>query len=84
MNRQCTSGLQSDVTVEIGEMSFHLHKVTLILNFLLKKIMKRGVISRDGGSIDVLVLDNEVLYFLNICSFLCSREVDCLRSLFQR
>lgn len=25
--RFCTTGLPSDVTVEVGEMSFHLHKV---------------------------------------------------------
>lgn len=25
--RHCTSGLPSDITVEIGELSFHLHKV---------------------------------------------------------
>lgn len=27
--RFCTSGLPSDIVVEVGEMSFHLHKVYL-------------------------------------------------------
>lgn len=28
--RFCTTGLPSDVTVEVGDMSFHLHKVIVL------------------------------------------------------
>ncbi|GFP83169.1 BTB/POZ domain-containing protein at5g03250 [Phtheirospermum japonicum] len=36
----CTSGLQSDVTIEIGEMSFHLHKFPLLSRSgLLEKLI---------------------------------------------
>lgn len=30
--RFCTTGLPSDVTVEVGEMTFHLHKVIILSN----------------------------------------------------
>lgn len=30
LSRFCTTGLPSDVTVEVGDMSFHLHKVICI------------------------------------------------------
>ncbi|KAL8516296.1 hypothetical protein ACS0TY_014814 [Phlomoides rotata] len=37
---QCTSGLQSDITIEIGEMSFHLHKFPLLSRSgLLEKLI---------------------------------------------
>ena len=28
VDRLCTTGLVSDVTIEVGDMKFHLHKVT--------------------------------------------------------
>lgn len=31
--RFCTTGLPSDIVVEVGEMSFHLHKVDLLTKF---------------------------------------------------
>jgi hypothetical protein len=46
--RFCTSGLPSDVTIEVGEMSFHLHKVhficlCLILNAVEHKKVKSHI-----------------------------------------
>ncbi|KAL1549427.1 BTB/POZ domain-containing protein [Salvia divinorum] len=46
---QCTSGLPSDVTVEIGEMSFHLHKFPLLSRSgLLEKLISE-LINADGS-----------------------------------
>ncbi|KAL7136655.1 hypothetical protein ABFS83_10G044400 [Erythranthe nasuta] len=46
---QCTSGLQSDVAIEIGEMSFHLHKFPLLSRSgLLEKLI--GEITTTDGS----------------------------------
>ncbi|GMP85018.1 hypothetical protein CsSME_00038331 [Camellia sinensis var. sinensis] len=51
----CTTGLPSDVTIEIGEMSFHLHKFPLLSRSgLLEK--RIGEFSSDDGSICVLQL----------------------------
>lgn len=33
--RFCTTGLPSDIVVEVGEMSFHLHKVTFLFTFVI-------------------------------------------------
>uniref|UniRef100_A0A7N1A0L0 Uncharacterized protein n=1 Tax=Kalanchoe fedtschenkoi TaxID=63787 RepID=A0A7N1A0L0_KALFE len=45
----CTSGLPSDVTVEIGEMSFHLHKFPLLSRSgLLEKLIEE--LSNEDGS----------------------------------
>ncbi|EPS74084.1 hypothetical protein M569_00668, partial [Genlisea aurea] len=47
---RCNSGLQSDVTIEIGEMSFHLHKFPLLSRSgLLEKMMGESIF-RDGFS----------------------------------
>uniref|UniRef100_A0A7N0RHS0 Uncharacterized protein n=1 Tax=Kalanchoe fedtschenkoi TaxID=63787 RepID=A0A7N0RHS0_KALFE len=44
----CTSGLPSDVTVEIGEMSFHLHKFPLLSRSgLLEKLIEE--LSNEDG-----------------------------------
>ncbi|XP_057779140.1 BTB/POZ domain-containing protein At5g03250 [Salvia miltiorrhiza] len=52
---QCTSGLQSDVTVEIGEMSFHLHKFPLLSRSgMLEKLISE--LSNADGSPCVLQL----------------------------
>ncbi|XP_058215934.1 BTB/POZ domain-containing protein At5g03250-like [Rhododendron vialii] len=52
---QCTSGLQSDVTVEIGDMAFHLHKFPLMSRSgLLEK--RIGELSSGDGSVCVLQL----------------------------
>ncbi|KAL6534178.1 hypothetical protein OROHE_013103 [Orobanche hederae] len=52
----CTSGLQSDVTIEIGEVSFHLHKFPLLSRsgFLEKLI---GESTTQNGSTCVLQLN---------------------------
>ncbi|XP_016470393.1 BTB/POZ domain-containing protein At5g03250-like [Nicotiana tabacum] len=53
----CTSGLPSDVTIEIGEMSFYLHKFPLISRSgLLAKLIKES--SNDDGSVCVLQLSD--------------------------
>lgn len=52
---QCTSGLQSDVTIEIGEMSFHLHKFPLLSRSgLLGKLID----DVEDGSVSVLHLND--------------------------
>ncbi|XP_057475379.1 BTB/POZ domain-containing protein At5g03250-like [Actinidia eriantha] len=52
---QCTNGLPSDVTLEIGEMSFHLHKFPLMSRSgLLEKHIKE--FTKDDGSVCVLQL----------------------------
>nr|GME06430.1 BTB/POZ domain-containing protein At5g03250-like [Ipomoea batatas] len=51
----CTSGLPSDVTVEIGEMSFHLHKFPLLSRSgLLDKMIRES--NKNDGSMCVLQL----------------------------
>ncbi|KAG5553682.1 hypothetical protein RHGRI_011543 [Rhododendron griersonianum] len=51
--RHCTSGLPSDITVEIGELSFHLHKFPLLSRSgVLEKHI--GEFSTDDGSICVV------------------------------
>ncbi|XP_049362700.1 BTB/POZ domain-containing protein At5g03250-like [Solanum verrucosum] len=53
----CTSGLPSDVTIEIGEMSFYLHKFPLISRSgLLAKLVKDS--SNDDVSVSVLQLND--------------------------
>ncbi|GLT25683.1 hypothetical protein SLA2020_007960 [Shorea laevis] len=53
----CTTGLQSDVTIEVGEMFFHLHKFPLISRSgLLEKLIEDS--SSESGSICVLKLVN--------------------------
>lgn len=42
-NRFCTTGLPSDIVVEVGEMSFHLHKV--ISFFLSFHVRGKSVLS---------------------------------------
>ncbi|XP_020092299.1 BTB/POZ domain-containing protein At1g30440-like [Ananas comosus] len=45
----CTTGLPSDVTVEVGEMSFHLHKFPLISKSgLLEKLITENSDKDDG------------------------------------
>ncbi|KAL8135957.1 hypothetical protein AgCh_010540 [Apium graveolens] len=53
--RQCTTGLPSDVTIEIGEMSFHLHKFPLLSKsgLLAKQI---GELPSGDGAVHVLQL----------------------------
>ncbi|KAG8376558.1 hypothetical protein BUALT_Bualt09G0075900 [Buddleja alternifolia] len=52
----CTSGLQSDVTIEIGEMSFHLHKFPLLSRSgLLEKLL--GDLTNTDGSPSALQLN---------------------------
>lgn len=52
----CTTGLQSDVTIEVGEMLFHLHKFPLISKSgLLEKLIEDS--SSESGSSCVLKLD---------------------------
>ncbi|KAL0309716.1 UNVERIFIED_CONTAM: BTB/POZ domain-containing protein [Sesamum radiatum] len=47
----CTSGLQSDVTIEIGEMAFHLHKFPLLSRSgLLEKLIGESTASTDGSA----------------------------------
>ncbi|KAH6762346.1 Phototropic-responsive NPH3 family protein [Perilla frutescens var. hirtella] len=54
---QCTSGLQSDVTVEIGEMSFHLHKFPLLSRSgLLEKLISELTNNNTNGSPCILQL----------------------------
>ncbi|XP_019158606.1 PREDICTED: BTB/POZ domain-containing protein At5g03250 [Ipomoea nil] len=51
----CTSGLPSDVTVEIGEMSFHLHKFPLLSRSgLLDKMIRES--NKNDGSMCILQL----------------------------
>ncbi|XP_073044384.1 BTB/POZ domain-containing protein At5g03250-like [Primulina eburnea] len=46
----CTSGLQSDVTVEVGEMSFHLHKFPLLSRSALLEKLIGELTSADGST----------------------------------
>ncbi|KAL0347185.1 UNVERIFIED_CONTAM: BTB/POZ domain-containing protein [Sesamum calycinum] len=47
----CTSGLQSDVTIEIGEMAFHLHKFPLLSRSgLLEKLIGESTASTHGSA----------------------------------
>ncbi|KAI3696755.1 hypothetical protein L6452_29284 [Arctium lappa] len=53
---QCTSGLPSDATIEIGEMSFHLHKFPLITRSgLMTKLI--GDLSNEDEHVCVVRLD---------------------------
>ncbi|PHT36458.1 BTB/POZ domain-containing protein [Capsicum baccatum] len=53
----CTSGLPSDVTIEIGEMSFYLHKFPLISRSgRLATLIKESC--NDEGSVSVLQLND--------------------------
>ncbi|KAL3628517.1 hypothetical protein CASFOL_027563 [Castilleja foliolosa] len=48
----CTSGLQSDVTIEIGEMSFYLHKFPLLSRSgLLEKLIAENTTPRSSSCI---------------------------------
>ncbi|KAF2535369.1 hypothetical protein F2Q70_00006804 [Brassica cretica] len=52
----CTTGLVSDVTIEVGGMKFHLHKFPLLSRSgLLEKLIEES--STDDGSACVLTLD---------------------------
>ncbi|OMO73561.1 BTB/POZ-like protein [Corchorus olitorius] len=47
----CTSGLPSDVTINIGELSFHLHKFPLLSRSgLLEKLIEESSNDDDGSS----------------------------------
>ncbi|CAI9098016.1 OLC1v1034563C1 [Oldenlandia corymbosa var. corymbosa] len=51
----CSSGLASDITIHIGEMSFHLHKFPLLSRSgLLEKLI--GELKQEDGSVCVLQL----------------------------
>ncbi|KAH7843174.1 hypothetical protein Vadar_013571 [Vaccinium darrowii] len=53
----CTSGLPSDITVEIGDLSFHLHKFPLLSRSgLLEK--RIGELSTDDGLTSVVKFHN--------------------------
>ncbi|KAI3677133.1 hypothetical protein L1987_86754 [Smallanthus sonchifolius] len=53
---QCASGLPGDVTIEIGEMSFHLHKFPLITRSgLLRKLI--GDLSNEDEHVCIVHLD---------------------------
>lgn len=55
---QCSSGLASDVTIEIGEMTFQLHKFPLISRSgLLEKKIGEAVSTTEDGSTIVVKLD---------------------------
>ncbi|GER45487.1 phototropic-responsive NPH3 family protein [Striga asiatica] len=56
-NWHCTSGLPSDVTVEIGEMSFHLHKFPLLSRSGLLEKLIGGEVSSGGGPCVVQLSD---------------------------
>ncbi|KAH7553575.1 hypothetical protein JRO89_XS12G0028800 [Xanthoceras sorbifolium] len=46
----CTSGLPSDVTIEVGEMTFHLHKFPLLSRSgLLEKLIEESCSELDGS-----------------------------------
>ncbi|KAI9154271.1 hypothetical protein LWI28_023643 [Acer negundo] len=46
----CTSGLPSDVTIEVGEMIFHLHKFPLLSRSgLLEKLIEESCSELDGS-----------------------------------
>ncbi|KAL0648831.1 hypothetical protein Bca4012_047122 [Brassica carinata] len=52
----CTTGLVSDVTIEVGDMKFHLHKFPLLSRSgLLERLIEES--SNDDGSACVLTLD---------------------------
>ncbi|CAH9141629.1 unnamed protein product [Cuscuta epithymum] len=53
----CTSGLPSDVTIEIGEMSFHFHKFPLLSRSgLLDKLIRESTTSNEDGAMCILQL----------------------------
>ncbi|KZV25219.1 BTB/POZ domain-containing protein-like [Dorcoceras hygrometricum] len=47
---RCTSGLQSDVAVEVGEMLFHLHKFPLLSRSALLEKLIGELTSADGST----------------------------------
>ncbi|KAG5377462.1 hypothetical protein IGI04_042058 [Brassica rapa subsp. trilocularis] len=52
----CTTGLVSDVTIEVGDMKFHLHKFPLLSRSgLLERLIEES--SNDDGPACVLTLD---------------------------
>ncbi|XVE76182.1 hypothetical protein DITRI_Ditri12bG0152400 [Diplodiscus trichospermus] len=53
----CTSGLPSDVSVNIGEMSFHLHKFPLLSRSGLLEKLIEGNSSGDGSSFSLSLDD---------------------------
>ncbi|XP_058101719.1 BTB/POZ domain-containing protein At5g03250-like [Magnolia sinica] len=46
----CTTGLQSDVVVEVGDMSFRLHKFPLLSRSQILEKMIRDICGKDGTS----------------------------------
>ncbi|KAJ4847845.1 hypothetical protein Tsubulata_000166 [Turnera subulata] len=55
--RICTTGLPSDITIEIGELSFNLHKFPLLSRSgLLEKLIEE--LPSEDGSLCVLKLDD--------------------------
>ncbi|KAK4343010.1 hypothetical protein RND71_038826 [Anisodus tanguticus] len=54
---RCKSGLPSDITIEIGEMSFYLHKFPLLSRGgLLEKLMSES--TKEDGSVCILQLSD--------------------------
>ncbi|XP_059306982.1 BTB/POZ domain-containing protein At5g03250-like [Lycium ferocissimum] len=54
---RCKSGLPSDITIEIGEMSFYLHKFPLLSRSgLLEKLMSES--TKEDGSVCILQLSD--------------------------
>ncbi|OVA18062.1 BTB/POZ-like [Macleaya cordata] len=49
-NRLCTTGLPSDVVVEVGEMSFHLHKFPLLSRSAVLEKLIEDFSGEDGPS----------------------------------
>ncbi|KAL3642583.1 hypothetical protein CASFOL_013398 [Castilleja foliolosa] len=66
----CTSGLQSDVTIEIGEMSFHLHKFPLLSRSgLLEKLIAENTTPKSSCVVQLNQLPGGAIAFELVAKF---------------
>ncbi|KAJ6848917.1 BTB/POZ domain-containing protein-like [Iris pallida] len=66
----CTTGLPSDVTVEVGEMSFHLHKFPLLSKSgVLENLIKEKSDEEDGCVIKLLDIPGGAKAFELVAKF---------------
>ncbi|XP_039126631.1 BTB/POZ domain-containing protein At1g30440-like [Dioscorea cayenensis subsp. rotundata] len=78
----CTSGLPSDVTIEIGEMSFHLHKFPLISKsgLLDKLIREKTDVGEEGCVIHLHDVPGGVKAFELVVKFCYSMKFELTAS----
>ncbi|XP_008784787.1 BTB/POZ domain-containing protein At1g30440-like [Phoenix dactylifera] len=77
----CTTGLPSDVTVEVGDMSFHLHKFPLLSkSSLLEKLIKEKSDDEEGCVIQLYDVPGSAEAFEIVAKFCYGMKLELTAS----